>query len=331
MEWQVLAGIKAAFTTTKGIGPATELEFSTGPMGSLAIEYQQINSAAFTIYTSAEIGPNGTLVVAPYGSYNDETLSEVHEDATVFYDTSGNLINGNQAPIYSVLRLVKASSTSRSGGSYTSYCYTPGVMSSYTADSINQTMQSLYNKLTPKQQGFLNPHYGDGSYVKNVMLPNAQSLGLTDDYLEFNFTGAGSYHTGIEVINSIMATLGWVFQGSAYIGVSGGEEVSLFGFGEGFDASALVGYQYNLSLSAGFGGTGSWGINFTDDSGPVNVAGHSTYTTRMYFLKPSNLWSYELQLFGNPEKADNVDYANSQPSKIMFVVTKLNGKSYPID
>lgn len=329
MEWQVLAGIKSSLTTTKGIGPAADLEFSTGPMGSIAAEYQSTNSSGFSVYTSAENAPGSGFQVAPYGSYYGDTLSEIHEDAAVFYDTGSNLINGNQAPLYSMLRLIKASTTQRTGGSYTSYCYTPGDMSTYTASSINARMQSLYRALNSTQQALLNSHYGDGTYVQNVMLPHAQSLGLGEDYLEFSFTGSGSYHSGVEVVSSIMATLGWQFHGSAYAGVSGGEEVSIFGFGEGFDASALVGFQYDLSINAGFGGTGSWGINFTDDA-PVNVPGHITYTARMYFLQPNALWANELQLFGSPENAGNIDYPNSQPSKIMFLVTMINGTAYAV-
>lgn len=326
MSVDVKFGVKASLSTTKGVGPATEDEFKTGPQASVSASTQTTTFSSFAMDTTPIAAPSGSATeykIESHGGYYGSTPSNVVEDAAIFKDTSGTIISGSQAPLFSSLRTVKANSTAEVSGEYLTYCYTPGDIHSYQQSNIDSVMRTKYNALSSTQKSYLTSGYSSG-YINNVIIPNATQLGQ-DNYLEFTFSGSGHSSTTMEQINQVVATLGWTVEGSNYVGVSGGEEVSIFGFGEGFDASLMVGLEYNFSVSGGLTVGSTWGIYY-DPSLPTNVPGALGYTVRMYLCKPSNMWAREIQLFSgssNTTSYPNIDFDNSAPMKIMFVVSNI--------
>lgn len=324
MSVDLLFGVKSSFSTNKGVGPAEESEFKTGPQASLSASTQTSTFTSFAVDTTPVDAPAGFATpykIESHGEYHGSTLSDIHEDIAIFQDAGGVIVNGSHAPLFSTLRTVRNNNTAAVSGQYATYCYTPGDISSYQAANINQTMAQKYNALSSSQKSFFTPDYAT-DYINKVIIPNATQLG-DNNYLEFTVDGSGHSSNTVEQINQVVATLGWTVQGSLYAGVSGGEELSVFGFGEGFDASLMVGFDYNFSVSGGVSVGSSWGINF-DIHVPTNVTGAKGYTVKMYICKPNNLWAREMQFFsGQYSPPSGIDFDNSAPSKIMFVVSNI--------
>jgi len=329
MSVDIKFGVKASFSTTKGVGPATEDEFKTGPQASLSASTQTTTFSSFAVDTTPIVAPAGfatTYKIESHGGYYGSTPSNIVEDSAIFKDADGTIISGSQAPLFSSLRTVKANSTSEVSGQYSTYCYTPGNITSYQENNINAAMAAKYNALTAAQKSYFTTGYAS-NYVQDVIAANATQFGTSSDdkYLEFTFSSSGHSATTMEQINQIVATLGWTVEGSYYVGVSGGEEVSVFGFGEGFSASLMAGFEYNFSVAGGTTVGSTWGIYFNSNM-PTAVNGALGYTVRMYLCKPNNMWAREMQLFsgnGNTTAYSSIDFENSAPMKIMFVVSNI--------
>ncbi|MBI3652846.1 MAG: hypothetical protein HY231_17620 [Acidobacteria bacterium] len=325
LSCDLLFGVKSSLSTTKGVGPAEESEFKTGPQASLSASTQTTSFSNYSVYTTPIVAPEGFATpfkVEAHGEYHGTTLANIVEDIAIFQDPSGAIISGSQAPLFSSLRTVKNSTTAPVSGQYNTYCYTPGDIYSYQQANINQAIAQKYNNLTSQQKKYFTPDYAT-DYIGKVIIPSASKLFGEDNFLQFTIDGSGYSSETIEQINQVVATLGWTVQGSLYAGVSGGEELSIFGFGEGFDTSLMVGFEYNFSVSGGITIGSTWGIYF-DISAPTNVQGALGYTVTMYVCKPSNMWAREIQYFsGQYSPSAGIDFANSSPSKIMFVVSNI--------
>lgn len=318
-------GIKSSVSTTKGVGPAAEDVFKTGPQASISASTQNTTFHSLTVDTtpiSASPGASTQYVVDPLGAYHGSTPWEIIENSAIFVDTGNNIVNGSQAPLFSSLQIAKASSTSDISGDYSAYCYTPGDIYSYQKENIDSKMAGLYNNLSSSvRNSHFTPGYASG-YIENVIIPNAVQLG-NDNYLEFSFSGSGHSATTMQQINKVVATLGWTVQGSSYVGGGGGEELSILGFGEAINTSLMVGFEYNFSVSGGVTESSTWGVSF-NSSVPNNVSGALGYTVRMYLCAPNNMWARELQYFGTDATSySNIDFDNSAPMKIMFVVSQI--------
>ena len=145
----------------------------------------------------------------------------------------------------------------------------------------------------------------------------------------------------------------WSVDLSVWAGAGGGEEVSLFGFGEAFQAQVLAGFDLSASGSVTTSGQHEWGLGLSDywvppppsvnnPNGSGNPPGVLSYDWRVYFLPPSARWREEfLQYRSNPAIAVGnlpnpalecqVD-PTCQPWRVVFEVvsyTMDQGPSYP--
>lgn len=325
---QSLFGVKNTFTTTAGIGLAAEAEYRSGPQGSVGSTTTETVSVGYSVATTP-FAPDPSaptrFKVEEHGQYFGTTPSSFVETIAIFKDVGGAIVNGAEAPLFSVIRPVPGSETIRVTGQYGTYCYTPGDIFSYGKNAIDATMARLYGKLSNKNKVFLSPGYASG-YIDGVIIPNARTFPNGKNFLEFTIGGSGGSGAAFESISEALATMGIVLKARKYFGVSGGGMLSLFGILvlEGFSGSTLRGADYETSITAGVGNTTSWGIAFTNNA-PSAVSGAYGYSVKMYVCEPSNLWAREIQLFakGDVDAGSAIDYEASMPSKIMFVVSNI--------
>jgi hypothetical protein len=320
-------GVRAAFTTTKGLGPSVESEFKSGPVGSSEVSTTVTETDGYSVYTTPiAVGSESptTYKIEAHGEYYGSTPSQLVETIVIFRDTNGNIVSGHEAPLFSVVNPRRGSATIRVSGQYGTYCYTPGDIRTYEQPRIDATMAALYGGLSKRDKQLFTPGYASG-YIENVIIPNAQII--SDDnrnYLEFTIGGSGHSASTLEEINREMETFGVSTRGSHYEGVSGGSELSIFGVGVGFSASLLTGVEFSSSTIRGVDRSRTWGIAFADNS-PSTVSRGFSYTVKMYICKPSSLWARELQFLA-PDLAarSRIDFEGSIPSKIMFVVSNIH-------
>lgn len=319
-------GVKGNFKTSKGIGPALEYQFKTGPSfrNEWGIETQK--ETFFESYAGADPAQTGNYNIVPFGELMGISLPTIHEDAQFFFDSNGVQVNGYNTALYSQLRIDPNDSNIHAReGIYQLVSSTPGDLNTYTKDSINENMMQAWNGLSSSEKEEFPAAYGDGTYFQDVILPNAYAFGETDNsdpekgkYLEYLVGHGGSYQKFTELTKSFREW-GWTMDGSFYLGISGGEEFSVMGVGEGFQSEDMVGFEFQSAAALDTREENSWGIDVDIDALlPYN----HPYTVRLYLLKASDLWAKEaLYMSGSKGDLQNTaDLLNSEPMKVFFRV-----------
>jgi|GEM_PF-6391017 len=319
-------GIKTSVSTYKGVGPAGEAEFSTGPEGSLSTSSKSQISTGWTMDTSI-VSSGGANVVSPKGRMDGHTLLNLTQTAALFYDANNALANGITAPIYNILTPTPGHESYPTNGTYDIFSAVPGNIESYQETNINSIMSQHYANAVANGHGDYFTSGYSSDYINDVIEPNAYGMPNGLNYLEFTVSPSGGSIDTFQHINSVLATAGLTVDGSLYAGVGFGEEASLFGFGEAFQGSAMAGFSFQLEVKGGAESSTSWGVN-TDYNYQDNVPGSKRYSVRMYVCKPNNMWAREIQYMSpNVEDMDEVVWEDSIPMKIMFVVYGISTNS----
>jgi hypothetical protein len=329
---QALFGVKSTITTTAGVGPALEAEFRAGPLGSFATMSSETESIGYSVVTTPIAAPAGAptpFKIDARSEYFGTTPSEFSETIAIFTDAGGTVVNGTEAPLFSMIVPVPRATTARVSGQYSTYCYTPGDIHSYGQTRIDETMANFYRSLSDGDKelfGDFKNGYERG-YIDKVIIPNAHTFRSGRKYVEFTVGSSGLTVPTIQSIDQFVVTTGTAIKGRLYAGVGAAMKFSFFGLFdiEGVSASLLTGFDVEAAITRGIGGTESWGIVFTSTpNAPSAVSGALSYSVRLYLCRPSNLWARELQFFA-PAVAEkpNVDFESSMPSKIMFVVSNI--------
>ncbi len=319
VNWAFQFGLKTEVSTSKGVGPAAEASFETGPEGSLEIGSGTTTTQAYSMDTAAQ--SNGVdVVISPRGRADGHTLFSISQTAALFYDSNNNLQNGVLAPLYNLLTPVPGHGSYATSTYYDVYSSTPGDINSYTETNINSRMAALYDEAVDNGYGSYFPSDYAEDYIQQVIEPRAQKMPNGQLFLEYQVNANGGSVTTFESIDEIQATAGWTVDSSTYLGVGFGEEISLFGFGEEISGSAMAGFSYQLEVVGSVDTNSSWGVG-AEYSYEDYVSGSKYYTVRMYICKPDNLWAREVQFMAqNVVNPDQIDFDSSEPMKIMFVV-----------
>lgn len=176
---------------------------------------------------------------------------------------------------------------------FESTLFTPGELESYTAEAIDAKMGE--------------------NYVRDTICKNAYVFEGDQPYLEYTWNhGNPEVETARQMTKSFTAHE-WSHGGKLYAGLAGGEEVSIFGFGQEVEFSVLAGGGYKREWSSEALKEVAWTIGAeakdfnipmpleADEGGDPN--GVVEYSFRAYFLpvpsKPSTLppnqWAMELK------------------------------------
>lgn len=328
-------GFETEFKTTEGVGPDFKMSFHSG-MGSVQ---ENTNEFDFISNLTQEANVN----------YDGSLKNPVSETQGVIKKMSVNI----QITAYSYLDNYGTSiistgnnpSKSGMGGgaiqigyddsgdflTFEPYDVTPGDLTSYMPDAINQQM---INKFGYKGSKY---GYADDNYFGDVICQNALPMG-TKNYLEMAWDAAGNNTSGFTQIQTSYQESNWSYDGSIYAGISGGAGFELFGLGEKIEFSAMAGADLSRDYSTSTEKETEWGIDISDpwgppspgeDAGPKSV---KHYVFRIYFLPvptqpsilPANHWTQELFDFLPSDNAltPQID-KNSGCWKIYYVVTDI--------
>lgn len=325
-NWGVQFGIKTELSTSKGVGPAAEGEFRTGPEGSLGSSSQSKIGTGWSMNTSI-VNSNGQNVISPKSRMDGHTLLNLSQTAALFYDANNEIANGVTAPLFNILSPVPGHESYPTSATYNTFSSTPGNIESYQEDTINNTMSQLYaNAVASGKENYFTPGYGS-NYITDVIEPNAYAMPGGLNYLEFTVNPTGGSINSFQQINSALVTAGLTIDSSLYGGIGFGAEISLFGFGEEMSGSAMAGFSYQLEILGGLESTTTWGVDAIYRY-QNNVPGSKRYSVRMYICKPNNMWAREVQFMSsNVEDRDEIVWDDSIPMKIMFVVYGINTNS----
>lgn len=324
VEWTAELGIRAEFAVTKGIGPALSFQFKGGPQGS-EVKTTTIRESRGLVQDTAIVMGDGGNQISPKGQLHGHTLYSVRETIAIWYDQSGKLINGNDAPLFSTVVPFAADSSYRTGGSYDIYSAEPGDIRSYEKERINARMASHYEKLTPEQKEYFVPWYAT-NYIVDVIEKRAQKMANGKNFLEFVVFPSGGSHPEFEHIDKEMETSGYLLNGSIYAGVGFGQELSIFGPGKQFSGSAMVGFEFSRSVKEGVGTSHAWGVT-ANFNYPDHVPDSYQYNARLYLCPADNMWAREVEFMAeNVADKNIIQFDNSKPMRAIFVVMgiKLN-------
>lgn len=323
-------GIRAAYKTKSGLGPAADFQMSAGPSVGIAHQQQTSIETEFVSYAGGAKGYHDGTRLLPYGELWGMSQPPIFEDGLYFFDRIGNLINGKDAPFFSQFRIdLDNSSATTITQPYELYSTRQGDLSSYTEAAINQKMRAAYLALPLEDQQKLHPGYAS-NYFRDVIVPHAYAFEATSAsdpekgrYLSYHI-GQGSMRETYNEIRSAMREWGWEVNYSSYLGVSGGSSAS-GGIGifnvemVGFEAEALVGFTFSGSVNES--GTHTDSLRLSVDLSQVKPH-YPSYEVRLYLLPSNPLWAQEISLFSpnGPGLRGKVDLANSAPFKIFFRV-----------
>ena len=289
-------GIKTQGEMTKGWGPAWDISVSggmsfvnsSGTTTSLSTDKTQTATLdTSTTPPNQQILPGGTVFCSDVG-IKVSTYLFVDPDGSVAVD---GFAGTGVAPMFMTTSAVY-SDGSQYG--YLPYAVTPGDLHSYTPDEWDATMATL---------GF------GQNYFESVIQANGFNFG-DQNYLEATWSPTAKQQSAFKLVTDNFTETSWELDASVYIGCSGGEGASIFGFGAEAFFKFLVGGTYSHEAQTTTDDQKGWGIGLPESFGPPasddpNAIGG--YTFRIYFLPPpttditvgpnswgANAWTLEL-------------------------------------
>jgi len=323
------AGFTSEAESDKGWGPAWDISINGG-MGYVSSD--GTTSSLSNSRTAASVldpsfkRPNQQVL--PVGHvFCSEAVFEW--TAYRFFDADGNLVgdgtNGTgsqQAPLYTTVTCVF---TDGEVQTYVPYSVTPGDLASYTKEAWDARMATI--------------GYAGTSYVEDVIEPNAYEFAEGISYLTASWdNGGGTTDAAFGHTSTSFTETSWQVDASVYVGVSGGEGASIFGFGEDWSFKFLVGGTYSHTAVTSTGTENEWSIGLEQGWGQIGTLDAppmmKNYVFRIYFLPapgpgstlPPNYWVTELKQMlpsapPSPRQLDpNTIDPNSCAWKIVFIV-----------
>ncbi len=331
------AGLKFGADCTEGIGLKEDVSFASGTDTLFGQTSTTTRVNGLEILTKGIPNPNATedngdtFLIAPQGTLFGRSYPNLTQDVFVFADDTNTLQFNTAVPAAARLRVDGAAPPVAVGGQFNTYCYTPGMLQSYSEATINITMRNAFNALSQSaKEDFVidgrdySVLYTGGSYVADVVkLFGARSFGPTGDlsYLEFSFSETGNQKTEFQATSSFTAAGTSYTDLSDYIGAGGGAGIDIFGIGETQSFYGEAGVEMNYALTSGAEGSSTWGLQLSGYLNPL--ASGESYSVWMYFLRPSKLWAAEAKNFGAGNQT-SIDFGHSAPVRIMFTVPYLS-------
>jgi hypothetical protein len=327
------AGFMTDGQTLKGWGPAWDVSFHGG-VGSVKTDGTSTSLSTAKgqpawLDTHSK-RPNQCML--PGGSVFC-SVATFHWTAYRFLDAAGNPVAdgmdsaaSQQAPLFTTVSCAFSDALTLS---FVPYAVTPGDLYSYTPDGWNERMAAL--------------GYGP-NYFEEVIEANAYPFTEDTNYLPMSWSaGGGNSKPTFQAATTDFTESSWSLDGSAYVGVSGGEGVSIFGVGVDWSFKFLVGDSFSHTASTSTTTGDEWGIGVSDPFGPPACFDGdciAEYAFRVYFLPvppptatiPPNYWVKELKAYAGsaspfsgplpfpPLDPDTID-ENASAWKIVFVVT----------
>ncbi|MFS1523949.1 hypothetical protein ACL7TT_07525 [Microbulbifer sp. 2304DJ12-6] len=339
-------GVHFLAKTTKGIGPYIDLQAGFGLSGkwSEAVSNQALDEIIHTTQTDYEgkVVPDGTVFC--YGTVM--VRNDVH-----MLDNNGKLDTNSPSIVSIVPRYTQAVDLD-----FTSYYVTPGDLTSYTENAINETMKQLEDQLNeridarnqaiangeydPNQKGgpmagILPPGMDEwpyapwgSDYVGKVLRPNQvapknANIAWTEASEQVK-TYTGKTTKGTE--------FGWDVYAKITAGASGGEEITFNGVGEGgyVEFTGSIGAKYEGSVNTVDVRGQVLQVDPLDVPAPIQDDDVSEYGFQVMILKPSKQWVDELWVFcDDPELQAKIN-TNSKPFRVAYLLSYgqcKNGKS----
>jgi hypothetical protein len=319
---KVSVGVRSSLTTTKGIGPAWDIEVGGGWAWASTSTTEKIQ--VMDLKQSVQLtGPDDHHVVR-----NGSIIGSAMQFFAHVYRFLVPVSPGS--PTYKVdpdacqWATMWAAPIGEQALPYTPYSVTPGDITSYTEEAWNATMSRL--------------GYPGSNYIQEVVVANAYPFKPTAPYLEVPVAVANSPDVSFDMSKSDFTESSWSFDTSVYGGISGGGGIDIFGVGQEFQWSVLGGMSSSVSNGHGGTNTTSWGVGVEGivlpplpSDAPENTVGVQTFTARLYLLPASSRWTDELRTLLDPAIGGQID-PHSEPWRIVYQVvsyTLTDGTRYP--
>lgn len=322
-DFSITAGVKSTGTTTKGIGPAWDISL-TGAHGwgfGQTRSTQMLNNTLQPATLNSDnqsIEPFGTLV--GYGisiQYNLFRLLQQNSDGTFEVDP-------NAPQFVQLMPFYSGSATT----TFIPYDVVPGNLQSYTREAWNTRMQQL--------------GYPGTTYFEDVVLANAIVFENGNEYLDFSWSNGSESVSSFYTTKESYVDSSWNLTAQIWAGFGGGEEVSMFGFGEAVEAQFLLGLTFDMTATSQTDEAQGWGITLDKywcPETPADGPGIESYTWRLYFLPGSSQWLDEFLKYRvlplsngtNPGETVQID-PTSKPWRIVYEVVTYSptiGQPYP--
>lgn len=337
---------------TEGFGHATAESVITRKATSFAVTTKGLPHELASGTTTP--ATTDSLLLSGQGAYFGSA-----PPATIYADLTMVLLRNNssaQPVMAAALRPGLDGSASAVAGEYSSYCYTPGNLLTYSEEAINYHMKQLYNRLKavpdndpltgkplpndPSAQDFTFNHvsyasvYTDGNYVQEVVRRfGSECFGPsgTLPYLEFAFSETGIQRSEFQTTSRFTTGASSYVDGSLYAGMTWDLEteqsVGFLGItaiqvktlqSEGF---VMAGSEFSSEVVRSSTSASDWGVKLGEYLNPL--APGEAYTVRLYLLKPSPLWSREARAFSTLPAGAAVD-VDSAPLRILFTVPYIS-------
>ncbi len=317
-------GIMSEEESAKGVGPAWDISFSGGvTLGQGSSDATQTLQS----FTQQSMTEQGTQLVKPTGTLFSRGVvmtTNLYRFLEPLSDSSGDYEVANDA-----CRYAEIACSFQGENDLTDYApsmITPGDITSYTRPAWNKAMSAL---------GYPRP-----TYFEDVVLPNAYVFDGGCNYIEFDWTQDSQSSTGYGHTTTSYSEFGWTFDASIYAGVSWGEGVEIFGFGEGTQGKFMAGFTVALAGNSQTAQEQDWHMGIQSFACPPptpGFAGYLSYTFRVYFLPSSQQNLDELLQYSNDPTLRNIVDPNSRPWRVLSEVVaytrvEADGKtvtSYP--
>ncbi|QQR46222.1 hypothetical protein JKA73_08995 [Myxococcus xanthus] len=345
-SFQLGVGLKAEAIVTTVVGVQADTENVAGVSALVQTSDATLKASSFSVATRGLPPVPGdpeteTLRVSPSGAFFGVTPPARMATNVTLLKPRGSASSSFLA--VTVQPIMDGSITARSGG-FSSYCYTPGQLQTYSPESIGATMANRFSHLSADDQrrfrinGVDHSSLYQADYVDRVAQRfgrNCFGPGGNLPYLEFSFSEGGIQRSEFQSTSRFTAGGGAYANQSAYAGLAWNVEVEnsvgALGVYEVtipiFNSSGyvMVGVEWATSLVASSTSTKSWGIKLDEYLTPL--APGEAYTVRMYLLEPSPLWALEMKYFGfnqGDPMAEKIDFTNSSPVRILFTVPYIS-------
>jgi hypothetical protein len=339
-------GIQSQGYASKGVGPAWNIAISGGPTwgwgnGSTTVtSYSKTQESLIQSQTDSDGNLYATEILAQ-GNFWSKTATLmvagfrfVDASGAVIVDTlASSPLPAFQAPNIAMFSVVL--SDEEASGSFTPYMALPGQFKPgdsslvyYTPEQIQCTMKAL--------------GYPGEDYFQEMLLPNAYNFGTAaspQPFMQFIWSETSQTTDTFQQTQSSFTELGGTWSSEVYAGISGGEGVEIFGFGEAMQMQLLGGFTYSGNCNTTTTTDQSWGIQLepgnlqgSNQWGPPAVSVTKSkkmthqqlsdaainYSFLLLFLPvpsnlPSNHWTKELLTFGPkvpnqaPDFGSNID------------------------
>lgn len=296
--------------TISNVGAVWETNFQAGPTSAGGGSERTTTTERMAAWT---MGGDGRIEST--GALFSSTLLMTQDDYYLLDPSNQRVSGGPEMTTFYPL------AGTRRSGTFDVFAATPGDIDSYTRQSINSRMNTLFPPGCDYRR-----QYGDWTdYVRDVIEANAVVLGQDGQKpLQFALGGAGEWSGGFESVSSSFTESGWKITNEAWAGLSAGisSKEILFGWEFGAAIEAMIGSTYEMKTNTTNTSESTWGIDMALSTTAEHFGFGSSYTVLLYLLPANARWTAELKALGSTVNAADLDRIDpaSEPFRIFYVV-----------